>query len=137
MYSTPIASPCVLIVYVSPNSLVHTRAVNLQDLSGGLLAFNKLTRIDLSGLGLTGAKNTLYPTSFCHIYRSLHTGAFPDQLYQRLFSFEFFNFKGNDFDVDKNTIKGVFITEFTNIKDQTNIDLCYRDLTGSSKTEVH
>ena len=72
-----------------------------------------------------------------HISFSPYTGAFPDELYQQLFSFDFFNFKGNDFDVDKNTIKGVFITEFTNIKDQTNIDLSDRGLTGSSKTEIH
>ena len=131
---------------------MHTRAVNLQELLGDLSAFNKLASLDLSGLGLTGAKKYVYVyPAFCHITsyinlphhiyiplcRSLHTGAFPDELYQRLFSFEFFNFKGNDFDVDKNTIKGVFITEFTNIKDQTNIDLSGRGLTGSSKTEVH
>ena len=116
---------------------MHTRAVNLEELLGDLPAFNKLSKIDLSGLGLTGAKNTLHPALFCHTYRSLHTGAFPDELYRRLFSFDFFNFKGNDFDVDKKTIKGVFITEFTNIKDQTNIDLSGRGLTGSSKTQVH
>ena len=105
--------------------------MNLQELLGDLSAFNKLTSIDLSGLGLTGTQKYY----ICHISHiipgSLYTGAFPDELYQRLFSFDFFNFKGNNFDVDKKTIKGVFITEFTNIKDQTKINLSNRGLTGA------
>ena len=32
----------------------------------------------------------------------------------------------------KKTIKGVFINEFTNVKDQTSIDLSGRGLTGAS-----
>ena len=76
-------------------------------------------------------------TTASHILFSLslhiHTGTFPDELYHRLFSFKFFAFKGNNFDVDKKTIKGVFINEFNNIKDQTSIELSGRGLTGMSK----
>jgi hypothetical protein len=58
-------------------------------------------------------------------------GPFPDGLFEMVFRLTDYNFKENNFDVDKKSIKGVFINEFTNLKDQTIIDLNGRGLTGN------
>ena len=58
-------------------------------------------------------------------------GPFPDELFEMMFRLKSYNFQNNNFDVDANTIKGVFINEFTNLKDRTKIILADRDITGN------
>jgi len=58
------------------------------------------------------------------------TGPFSDYLYKMLFNLQYYDFKGNHFDVDPRTLIGVFINEYTNIKDQAKLLLSGRKLIG-------
>jgi serine/threonine protein kinase len=58
-------------------------------------------------------------------------GIFPEALYRRLFALDYFDFRLCAFkNVKKNTIRGMFIYEFRNLREQTEIDLKFLGLEG-------